>query len=54
MEYIDIIISKDDIPVWSGTVTQDEPSTEIPILYGEHTIACITENGHVYLGYLDF
>ncbi len=54
MEYIDIIISKDDIPIWSGTVTQDEPSADLPILYGEHTIACITENGHVYLGYLDF
>lgn len=54
MEYLDVTISKDDIPVWSGTVTQDEPSAEIPVLYGEYTIACITDNGQVYLGVLNF
>lgn len=54
MEYLDVTISKDDIPVWSGTVTQDEPSAEIPVLYGEYTIACITDNGQVYLGVLYF
>lgn len=53
-EYLDVTISKDEIPVWSGIVTQDEPSANIPILYGAYTITCITDIGQVYLGVLDF
>lgn len=53
-EYLDVTISNDEIPVWSGTVTQDSPSADIPILYGEHTITCITDGGHIFSGYLNF
>lgn len=53
-EYLDVIISENEIPVWSGTVTQDEPSADIPVLYGEHTITCITDGGHIFTGYLVF
>lgn len=53
-EYLDVTISDDNIPVWSGTVTQDEPSADIPVLYGEHTITCITDGGHIFTGYLSF
>lgn len=53
-EYLDVTISNEDIPVWSGTVTQDEPSADIPVLYGEHTITCITDGGHIFTGYLSF
>lgn len=53
-EYLDVTISKDDIPVWYGTITQDEPSADIPVLYGEHTITCITDGGQIFTGYLNF
>lgn len=53
-EYLDVTISENEIPVWSGTVTQDEPSADIPVLYGEHTITCITDDGHIFIGYLSF
>lgn len=53
-EYLDVTISKDEIPVWSGTVTQDEPSADIPVLYGEHTITCITDGGQIFTGNLNF
>ncbi len=53
-EYLDVTISENEIPVWSGTVTQDEPSAAIPYLYGEHTITCITDGGQVFTGHLDF
>lgn len=53
-EYLDVTISKDEIPVWYGTITQDEPSADIPVLYGEYTITCITDGGHIFSGYLNF
>lgn len=53
-EYLDVTISNEDIPVWSGTITQDEPSADIPVLYGEPTIMCITDEGRIFTGYLDF
>lgn len=53
-EYLDVTISKDDIPIWYGTITQDEPSADIPVLYGEYTITCITDGGHIFTGYLNF
>lgn len=52
--YLDVTISKDEIPVWSGTVTQDSPSADIPVLYGEHTITCITDGGQIFTGNLNF
>lgn len=54
IEYLDVTIINEDIPVWSGTVTQDEPYADIPYLYGEHTITCITDGGHIFTGYLNF
>lgn len=53
-EYLDVTISKDEIPVWYGTITQDEPSADIPVLYGEYTITCITDGGQIFTGYLNF
>lgn len=54
IEYLDVTISKDEIPIWYGTITQDEPSADIPVLYGEYTITCITDGGHIFTGYLNF
>lgn len=54
IEYLDVTISKDDIPAWSGIVSQDEPSADIPVLYGECTITCITDGGQIFTGYLSF
>lgn len=39
---------------WSGFVTRDQPTLEIPDLEGTYTIRCNADDGKTYIGTIDF
>ena len=43
-----------DRDTWSGFVTRDQPTLDIPDLEGEYTIKCNADDGKTYIGTLEF
>ena len=52
--YMEISISDETGPVWIGTISRTNPETEIPILSGEYTITCQTDQNQIFEGTLLF
>lgn len=52
VDCMDITISNGAVTIWSGLVTADTPTCDIPYLVGEYQITCTTDNGAVYQGIL--
>lgn len=49
-----IVLSNGDVPVWEGDVTPESPSVDIPILYGEYEVICVTDDGREFGGTIYF
>lgn len=52
VESMDVTIGDGAITIWSGFVTADAPTCDIPYLVGVYNIVCTTDNGAVYQGML--
>ena len=50
---ISITISN-DFEEWSRCVTSDEPVTETPSFSGEYQIECVADNGHTFIGMIEY
>ena len=53
-ECMEVTISNESVSVWSGIITCDAPTCDIPQLVGQYIITCTTDNGLVYQGLLSF
>lgn len=54
VDFMEVTIGNENTTIWSGVVTADMPSCDIPYLVGNYVIACTTDNGTVYSGLLSF
>ncbi|MBR5844494.1 MAG: hypothetical protein IKY75_07965 [Bacteroidaceae bacterium] len=54
VDFMEVTIGNENTTIWSGVVTADMPSCDIPYLVGDYVIACTTDNGTVYSGLLSF
>ena len=52
VDFMEVTIGNENTTIWSGVVTADMPSCDIPYLVGEYQITCTTDNGAVYQGIL--
>lgn len=52
--YMEISLSDEVGPVWIGTISRTNPETEIPVLSGEYTITCQTDQNQIFEGTLLF
>ncbi|MBD5367742.1 MAG: hypothetical protein HDR83_00550 [Bacteroides sp.] len=43
-----------EIEEWSGVATTDEPVLETPHFSGEYEIECVADNGHTFVGIIEF
>lgn len=43
-----------EIEDWSGIVTVDDPVTETPSFSGEYQIECVADNGHTFIGIIEY
>lgn len=54
VDFMEVAIGNENTTIWSGLVTADTPTCDIPYLVGNYVIACTTDNGTVYSGLLSF
>ncbi len=54
IEYIDITIGEETNPVWTGYADHENYSIDIPYLYGEYEITCVTDQNRTLTGTLQF
>lgn len=54
VSYMHVEICEGETPIFEGNVTPDSPAIETPVLYGEHTVTCITDEGVEYGGIIYF
>ncbi len=54
MEYIEIEICNQNVPIWTGIIYSDDSYIEIPILSGDYSIYCTTNDGQTYFGTLSY
>lgn len=54
IEYIDITIEDATNPVWTGYADHDNNTVDIPCLYGEYKITCVTDQNRILTGILQF
>ncbi len=52
--YMEISLSDEVGPVWIGTISRTNPETEIPVLSGEYTITCQTDQNQIFEGIIFF
>lgn len=52
VESMEVTIGDGAVTIWSGFVTADAPTCDIPYLVGVYNIVCTTDNGAVYQGML--
>ena len=52
--YMEISLSDEAGPVWIGTISRTNPETEIPVLSGEYTITCQTDQNQIFEGTINF
>lgn len=52
--YMEISLSDETGPVWIGSISRTNPETEIPVLSGEYTITCQTDQNQIFEGTLLF
>lgn len=52
VESMEVTIGDGAVTIWSGFVTADAPTCDIPYLVGVYNIVCTTDNGTVYQGML--
>lgn len=48
------ILNEESSVVWTGVLSSDMNSAEIPVLQGTYIIVCNTDNGVTYIGTLEF
>lgn len=54
VDCITISIGPEYSPLWSGIVTADQPTAQLPSLTGEQLVNCQTDTDVLYSGYLTF
>lgn len=52
--YMEVSLSDEAGPVWIGTISRTNPETEIPVLSGEYTLTCQTDQNQIFEGTLLF
>lgn len=54
VDCITISIGPEYSPLWSGIVTAEQPTAQLPSLTGEQLVNCQTDTDVLYSGYLTF
>lgn len=54
VESVDAVLYQYNIPVWQGEASVSSTCVDIPIVYGECTLTCTSQNGAQYSGNLYF
>lgn len=54
VESVDAVLYQYNIPVWQGEANVSSTCVDIPIVYGECTLTCTSQNGVQYSGNLYF
>ncbi|MDE6417378.1 MAG: hypothetical protein K2K68_10195 [Duncaniella sp.] len=53
VNFISVSISNES-EEWAGLVTVDEPETMTPSFSGEYEIECVADNGHTFVGIIEY
>lgn len=54
VDCITISIGPEYSPLWSGIITADQPTAQLPSITGEQLVNCQTDTNALYSGYLTF
>lgn len=54
VECITISIGPEYAPIWTGTVTAEQPTAQLSAITGEHRVSCHTDTDVLYTGFLTF